>query len=406
VSGESAYVVIGQSSFSATASGNGPSSFNSPRGIASDTSDRLYVADALNNRVVEFIQAPETLTSGPTSTNTLVSGLSQPLGVAINPVTSELWVANTNLGVVYRYPEYNSCQLSTCAPTAQLSSYAPLGLALDSSGNVIVGDVSNRVTFYFAQAFFRNAANYNTEPLAPGMLAVLGRYGLPMSISDGAAQTVPWPTTLADVNLTVNGVAAPIFGTLSAFGAIKFQVPYETPISGTANFIATQASTGAVLSVGSFQMTKANPGFFTTNAAGTAIVAAQNADGTTNTAGNQAARGSIITLYLTGLGQVAGNPPDGQPPSGSLPAPAATTVTIDGVTLTSTQVNYSGLGAFPGGWQINCTIPDAVAPGVVSIIVQYDGIASNIGGTTLADGISPGPDQKLIGAAITTIAVK
>jgi len=271
---------------------------------------------------------------------------------------------------------------------------------------VIVGDVSNRVTFYFAQAFFRNAANFNTQPLAPGMLAVLGRYGLPMSIKDGAAQVYPWPTTLADVYLTVNGVAAPIFSTISAYGAIQFQVPYEAPTSGTANFIATQASTGAVLSVGSFTMTKANPGFFTTNAAGTAIVAAQNQDGSTNTAGNAAARGSTITLYLTGLGQVAGNPADGQPPSGILNAPAATTVVINGTTLTSGQVGYSGLGAFPGGWQINCTIPDTVPPGVVSIIVVYDGIQSNIGGTTLPDGISPGQDVKLTGAAITTIAVK
>jgi hypothetical protein len=72
----------------------------------------------------------------------------------------------------------------------------------------------------------------------------------------------------------------------------------------------------------------------------------------------------------------------------------------------ATQVLYSGLGAFPGGWQINAIIPDKVAPGVTSIIVLYDGVASNIGGTTSSDGVTPGPDVKLQGSAITTIAVK
>src|ERR1700722_2667868 len=407
-SGQSAYAAIGQSNFTATSPGNGPASFNSPRGIAADTSDRLYVADSTNGRIVEFIQAPETIASGPTSTNTL-TGLNAPQAVAINPTTTELWVANTNSGQVLRYPEYTSCQLSTCVATATLSSYAPLGLALDASGNVIVGDLSHRITFYFPQAFFRNAANYNTQPLAPGMLAILGRLGLQMSIKDGAAQTVPWPTTLADLNLTVNGVAAPIFATNSGYGSISFQVPYEAPISGTANFIVSQASTGAVLAVGSFQMTKASPGFFTTNANGIGNVAAQNAvDGSTNSPANPVGRGAVITLYMTGLGQVANNPADGQPPSGSLPAPAATTLIIGGVTLTSDQISYSGLGAFPGGWQINATIPMAVAPtSAAQIVVQYDGVPSNIGGTTNADG-SPGQDVKLTPASgnATTIAVK
>jgi uncharacterized protein (TIGR03437 family) len=405
--GQAAYLVIGQQNMTSTGSGTGAASFNSPRGIASDTSDRLYVADSQNGRVMEFTQAPENITNGPTSTNSL-TGLNEPQAVAINAATTELWVTNTNSSYVYRYPQYTTCQTTSCQYTAQLLSYIPIGLALDAAGNVIVGDVSNRITFFYAETFYRNAATYSAQvPLAPGMLAVLGRYGLPMSIQSASAQAYPWPATLGDVNLTVNGVAAPIFATNGGYGSISFQVPYETPTSGTANFIVTQHSTGAVLGVGTFQMAKADPGFFTTNSAGTAIVAAQNqVDGSTNTAANPVARGAVIVLYLTGCGLVPGAPADGQPPSGSLPTPVLPTIIIDGVTLTSAQINYSGLGAFPGGWQINATIPQLVAPGVVSIIVQYDDIASNVGGTTASDGISPGLDVKLTGAAITTIAVK
>lgn len=406
-SGQAAYLVIGQSSFSGVASGPGEASFSSPRGIASDTSDRLYVADSGNGRVLEFIQAPENLINGPTSTNSL-TGLNQPQAVAINPTTTELWVANTNSSEVVRYPEYTTCQLSSCQPTAQLGSYGPLGLALDASGNVIVGDASNRVTFYYAQTFFRNAANYNIEGLAPGMLAILGRYGLPMNLTGAQASTLPWPTTLADVNVTVNGVSAPVFETLGGYGAVYFQVPMATPTSGTATVIVTQASTGAVLGVGNFTLAKANPGFFTVSQNGTGPVVALNlVDNTPNSAGNQVARGANITFCLTGQGQVSGAPADGAAPVGAPATPVQPIVIIGTVQLTSAQILYSGLGCgYPGLWQINATIPQTVAPGTAVVVIQYDGIGSNIGGTTLSDGISPGPDVKLSGSAQTTVFVK
>jgi uncharacterized protein (TIGR03437 family) len=381
-SGESASIVLGQSSFSGTAPGTGDASFSAPRGIASDTSDRLYVADSTNGRILEFIQVPEG-SSNPTSTNQL-PGLNTPYAVAINSTTTELWAASTNSSYVYRFPEYNTCQIS-CAFTAQLASYGPLGLAVDASGNVIVGDASNRVTFFYAQMFFRNAANFNTQPLAPGMLAIMARYGLPLSIQSGAAVTNPWPTTLADINVTVNGTAAPVFATVS--NAVYFQVPYEAPTSGTANFIITQNSTGAVIGVGSFQMAQTNPGFFTVNAAGNGPVAATNSSGPINSS-NPAARGSSVTFYLTGLGVVPGVPPDGLAPTGPANAPNAPTVIINGA---QAVVSYSGPGAFAGGWQINATVPMSAVPNsLAEVVVQYLGVPSNIVGTTGSDG--PGPD--------------
>lgn len=406
--GQNASLVIGQSSFSSVSAGTGLGSFNRPLGIASDTSDRLYVADYGNNRVLVFDQAPEGISNGPTST-LQDTGIYQVEGVAVSSITTELWIAYTGGNQILRYPEYNHCLVISCTATATLSAYGPLGLALDANDNVIVGDAANRVTFYFAQAFFRNAANYNIEGLAPGMLAVLGRLGLPMSIKDGAASSLPWPTTLSDLNISVNGTLAPIFATNAAYGAISFQVPQNAPTSGTANFIVTQVSTGAVLGVGSFQMAKANPGFFTVNQAGTGPVIALNlVDNTLNSAANPVVRGANITFCLTGQGQVSGGPADGAAPVGAIPTPVPpSTVAIGGVLLTSAQILYSGLGCgYPGLWQINATIPMAVAPGTAPIALIYDGLASNIGGTTLPDGITPGQDVKLQGSSATTITVK
>jgi uncharacterized protein (TIGR03437 family) len=402
--GQSAYLVIGQSSPSAFAAGNNSSSFNAPLGIASDTSDRLYVADSGNNRVMEFIQAPQQFSNGPTSSN-IIPNIGQPYAVAINSVTTELWVTNTGGNQVLRFPEYTTCQIFGCAPTAFLTTTAaPLGLTLDAAGNVIVGDTANRITFYFAQAFFRNLANFNIEALAPGMLAGLGRYGLPMVIKDGAATTLPWPYTLSDLNVTVNGTLAPIFATIGAYGAIYFQVPQNAPTSGTATVIVTQASTGAVLSVGTFQTNTANPGFFTANQQGTGPVVARLIDGTPVTAANGVPRGSDFYVCLTGEGLVAGAPPDGQVLAGAASTPIAPQLYVQGVPAT---VSYSGVGCgFPGGWQINATIPMVAIPGANSIILTYNGIQSNIGGTTASDNISPGQDVKLTGTALTTIYVK
>jgi uncharacterized protein (TIGR03437 family) len=399
--GQNAYLVIGQSTFSGVSPGTGPGSFNRPLGIASDTSDRLYVADYGNSRVSVFTQAPEQITNGPTST-LQDTGIYQVEGVAVSSITTELWIAYTGGNQILRYPEYTHCQIISCTATATLSAYGPLGLALDASDNVIVGDAANRVTFYFAQAFFRNIANFNTQPLAPGMLAALGRLGLQMSIKDGAAQTNPWPTTLADINVTVNGtLAAPIYQTLSAYGAIYFQVPYETPTSGAASFIVTQNSTGAVLAVGQFQMAQANPGFFTTSANGLGPVAATNADGTVNSAANPAARGSGVTFYLTGLGNVPGAPADGFAPTAAANAPSAPTLVIGSGFAT---MSYSGPGAFAGGWQINATVPMTAVPGTANAVaLTYLGVPSNIGGTTSSDGITPGPDAQKIS---TTVFVK
>jgi uncharacterized protein (TIGR03437 family) len=420
VNGESATLVFGQPNFTSVIQGPGQASFNNPRGIASDTSDRLYVADAGNNRIMEFIQAPENLSNGPTASNILNSGtfggFNQPQAVAINSTTTELWVADTNSGRLLRFPEYITCQTISCAPTAGVSTAPalPIGVALDSSGNVIVGDTFNRLTLFFGEAFYKNGASYSAQtPLAPGMLLILGRLGLPFSIGAGAAQSLPWPTTLANVQVTVtwpggptNGTLAPIFATNASFGAIYFQVPGEAPTSGSATFIVTNATTNAILGVGQFQMAKADPAFLTANESGSGPVAALNVSSSgvfsVNTAANPAPRGSTIVLYLTGQGQVSGGPPtDGAAPP-ALMTPVLPTLLIDAIPVTP---GYSGLGGgYPGLWQINATVPQGAVPNSAnSVALSYLGFGSTIAGNPLSgsDG-TPGPDVHPI---LTTIWV-
>ncbi len=397
-SGQAAAIVLGQSNFSSIGSGTGNGSFNAPRNIASDSADRLYVADAVNNRIVVFTRAISA--SNGTSSALIIPALSGPQGVTVSTITGEIWVANTGGNQILRYPEFQTLQLNGPTATATLTSLGPLSITLDAFDDMVALEATNRMTFYFPSLTYQHAANFNQQPMAPGMLAYLFRLGQPFSVSDGAATQYPWPTTLADVQVTVNGLAAPLFHVISSAGRIDFQVPAMAPCgcngeANTADFVVTQVSTGRILAAGTFQMQQASPGFFTTNAAGTGQIAALNHDdNSVNSPSNQVARGHIIELYLTGQGRVSGMPPDGTPPPGPVSIPVPTTVIINGPSaLPAGNVIYSGLSpSFPGGWQIDATVPNEVPPNpaVITAVTLYD-VQSNLG-----------PNGRIV----TTIAVK
>jgi uncharacterized protein (TIGR03437 family) len=397
--GQAAAIVFGQSNFTSTGSGTGNGSFNAPRNIATDSADRLYVADAVNNRVSVFTRAISA--SNGASAASIIPSLNGPQGVTVSTITGEIWVANTGVNQILRFPEFQTLQLNGPTPTATLSALGPLQITLDAFDDVVSLEASNRMTFYFASLTYQHAANFNQQPMAPGMLAYLYRLGQPFSIADGAASSFPWPTTLADLQVTVNGINAPIFRSSSAAGRIDFQVPAMAPCGcngepNSADFVVTHPSTGQILAAGTFQMQQASPGFFTSNAAGTGQIAALNHDdNSVNSPSNQVGRTHIIELYLTGMGRVSGQPPDGTPTPGPVAAPVPTTVIMSPGpgALPAGDVIYSGLSpSFPGGWQIDVTVPNEVPPSntVTTAVTLYD-VPSNLG-----------PN----GRVVTTIAVK
>jgi uncharacterized protein (TIGR03437 family) len=97
-----------------------------------------------------------------------------------------------------------------------------------------------------------------------------------------------------------------------------------------------------------------------TNAPGHA--AANNQDGSVNSQANPAARGSVISLYGTGLG-ISGE---------------AATATLGGFPA---AVLYSGpVAQYPGLFQINVTIPSGyLAPGDLSVTVTEGSSSSQVG---------------------------
>ena len=394
--GQLAKAVLGQSNFNsktaATATSTAPASIsgmNGPTHVAVDTSDRLYVADTNNGRVMIFIDTKNATNGAPSVFQ--ITNLNAPQGVAVSPTTGELWVANTNAGQINRYPEFNTLEANGPTITAQLGfATAVLGVTLDSFGNPIAAEQANRVSFFFPLIAHRNIANENQSGIAPGMLTYIGRAdGGKFGLANGQAQTLPWPQQMSDVQVTVDGTPAPIYTVQDPY--IYFEAPMKQAANSTVDVLVTRVSTGQVLADAAIPAVSQNPGFLTTNAQGTGQVYAVNlADGTANSQSNPALRGTSLLFCLTGQGLVNGAGPDGAaPPVSPLAFTANPTVVTSYGLLDSTAcsaapgkncVQFSGLGCgYPGLWQINLFIPSGQAPGQSAIAVSLNGVPSTTG---------------------------
>jgi uncharacterized protein (TIGR03437 family) len=116
-----------------------------------------------------------------------------------------------------------------------------------------------------------------------------------------------------------------------------------------------------------------SPAIFTADATGRGQGAIVNQSGTVNSASDPAPRGSVVSIYVTGLGQTDPPAQEGEVLTSTAPrlrAPVA--VTIGGI---NADVLYAGVapGFVTGVFQINARIPDAVPPGQMPVTLQAGG---------------------------------
>jgi uncharacterized protein (TIGR03437 family) len=394
--GKPASRVFGQPNFDTTASGNQSTDnrFNSPRGIGIDTDDRLYVCDSGNNRILIFSRAP-LAGPDPRAAFQLIRGLNAPFGLAVSALSGDIWVANsgtTGNNAIVRYPKFDTLTAAGDATNYSIASgAAAIAVAVDAFDNVITADVTHRLAFYFPIMVSLNAANYkprlpantiSTGEATPGMIASIYpfnyRFGERTMQFTEAPNPLPVPTELADIQVLVNDVPAPLF--LVAPTQINLVVPMNAPSSGTAEFQVVQVSTGRILAAAQVSMRDAQPGLFTSAATGSGIVAAINEDGATHSLQARVGSGTVLSLFGTGQGFIPGAPPDGVPASGPVETPDRPRVFVN---AREADVLYSGLApGLVGVWQINIRIPAGTAPNLeVPIVVSMrdtpSGIPSN-----------------------------
>jgi len=200
----------------------------------------------------------------------------------------------------------------------------------------------------------RNAAGFGSR-LAPGSLASLFGAGLGDAV--------------AALSLSIGGRPAPLLF-VSSFQA-NLQIPYELAPGSHAVEIASPFGAARFDAV----LNDAAPGVFVLDTGRAAVL---NQDGTLNTVANPAVRGSVLQVFVTGLGTVAPSVSTGaRAPASPLSRAVATlSATLDD---RPTQVLFAGLApGFVGLGQVNLLVPATLPPNVQArLVLQAGGVTSN-----------------------------
>ena len=210
-----------------------------------------------------------------------------------------------------------------------------------------------------------SAASAVPNAIAPGSIATL--YGTGLATGTATATSFPIPQSLAGASVTVNGVAAPIF--YASPSQINFQIPFEV-LPGAAN--VTLSVNGSIAGSITVPLFSGVPGIFLGPQGNAAAV---NQDGSINSATQPAPAGSVILVYLTGLGMVSPAVASGSA------APLSPLSTVTGVTASiggvAANVLFAGLApGFASLYQVNIQIPQ-VASGPYDLRISVAGSGSN-----------------------------
>lgn len=259
---------------------------------------------------------------------------------------------------------------------------APAGVTTfgeDNQGEVYVGTAGGAV--------YRLTAGPDSGPVVlsvtnaasfvPGMVAgsIASAFVSGIVETDGSAETIPLPETLAGVSVTVNGRMAPLYGVASSPSGeqVNFQVPFESAGPGPAVVVVRR---GAVATA-PFEapLAAAQPGIFTLD--GTAAIAVRVEGNRLVTAAEPLAAGELIYFYATGLGAVTNPPATGaaSPREPLAHAVVTPSVTVGGVPA---EVLFAGLAPdLVGLFQVNLRMPAGVPAGNAEMVIETGGAAGS-----------------------------
>jgi uncharacterized protein (TIGR03437 family) len=310
--------------------------------------------------------APQTVSitsSGPAIQFTASSSDSAWLSVtpasATTPAALSVSVNPANLGPgTYT----GSIALAGSAGVAPLS--IPVTLVVSAPQPVI-----NRVV---------NAASFLTGGVSPG--EIVSVFGSALGPASGAGAQIKngfIQTSLANVQVTFNGYAAPIL--YAGSGQVNAIVPYELASASNASVVAIFGS--AQSTPVSVQVVSSAPGIFSADASGTGSGAILDVNYHLVSSTNPVSAGDTIQVFATGQGQTNPAGVDGliEPAALPLPVPLLTA----GALVGGIPANISYVGAAPGlvagALQVNVVIPPGVPSGPAQLILSIGGNSSQNG---------------------------
>jgi uncharacterized protein (TIGR03437 family) len=205
-------------------------------------------------------------------------------------------------------------------------------------------------------------------PVAPGTFVTL--FGSGFGAQSATTTAFPVKTTLAGVQVTVNGIAAPVYSVVGgANPLITAIVPYG--VTGpTATFQVIVNSTNKSNTV-DVPLAPTAPGIFSVPPNGISNAAVRHADGSIVNSDSPATRGETVAVYLAGLGAVNPTVTDGQAtPTNTLYKMTGPVNIYVGGQLVQ-KVDFAGLTpTLAGLYQLNITIPVATGSGAQSLAVE------------------------------------
>jgi sugar lactone lactonase YvrE len=172
--------------------------FWAPQEVATDGAGNVYVADTLNNTIRKITPGGVVTTlagmagmRGSTDGTGSAAGFDYPLGVAVDSA-GNVYVADTNndtirkimpTGVVTTLAGMAGMQGSIDGTGAAARFYAPSGVAVDSAGNVYVADTANHIIRKITPAGVVTTivGRAGERGFVPGALP--GRLNYPMSVT-------------------------------------------------------------------------------------------------------------------------------------------------------------------------------------------------------------------------------
>jgi uncharacterized protein (TIGR03437 family) len=201
-----------------------------------------------------------------------------------------------------------------------------------------------------------NGASFAPGPVSPGaIVSVLGGGLGPEAGAGGTVTNGRVDTTIAGTRVLFDGIPAPLL--YARTDQINAVVPYGLKGETAEVQVEVQGQKSNSITV---RLAAVSPAIFTMNSSGVGAAAALNQDGSFNSPANPAPAGSIISLFLTGLGETVPAGEDGKLNGVPLPKPVLTVEAY--ADWLPAEVSYAGAapGAVAGAFQVNVKIPAQV----------------------------------------------
>jgi uncharacterized protein (TIGR03437 family) len=392
-------------------SAGGDTMYNTPSGIALNAAGAVILADTFNSRI-------RNLQPNDPAKMDIVRGNSQQgiTGTALNAMvvklTGKAGIGAGGVGVTFTVTS-GSADLSAKTTQTDASGQAGVAATVKKAGTITVTATFGNLTATFtATATDPAVISPDSIPvISPGGIGQNG-FSVPpvQTVSSGAITTIYGLNfmatgTAAAVNTVVNGqLSSKVGGVCVTFGGVPVpifavaatQVTVEVPTIAPGP-VAVQV----LRNCGDATEQKSNVLSATAQAASPEFLYLQvNGDGRNPAAAfgvlgeyvgppglisgvtfRAAKPGDVLVVYALGFGATNPAQATGVPAPGAAMVAQAVNITIGGVPLAASDILYAGASpSYIGLYQINVRVPDGVASGNQSMVVEVGSNRSPAGG--------------------------